>query len=114
MSHSIGSNLKTIVRSSISIPVELVAVTIQVVADATNVTSDAISGTVPTVKQLGTISGHFVMGAVNSELSEKELKEKTAGVSFGSLMDNMQAGSGGAGQSTTKAISGFFADEVQS
>lgn len=111
MSKSIGSNIKSIVRSSISIPVELVAVTVQVVADTTSVASDAISGVVPTTKQLGTITGHFVMGAVNSELSEAELIKKVEGLSFTSLMADMQAGSGGAGQSTAKAISGFFADE---
>jgi len=111
MSNSIGSNIKNIVRSSISIPVELVAVTVQVVSDTTNVASDAISGVVPTTKQFGTITGHFLMGAVNSKLSEAELKAKTEGLTFNSFMSNAVEGSGGAGQSTTKAISGFFADE---
>ena len=107
MSKSIGSNIRTIIRESINIPTTLLAVTAEVTADVASVTSDAIRGTVPTVKDLGTATGHFAVGVANSELSEEELAEKTAGMSFAQLRAGMATKAGKAGQTTAK----FFSEE---
>ncbi len=111
MSNSIGSNIKTIIRQSIAIPLELTSVVVEVAADATNVLSSTIRGTVPTTKQLGAITGHFVVGAANSDLTEEQLNVLTKDMSFGKIMDDIAAGSGSAGQSSTKAVSKFFAED---
>ncbi len=110
MSTSIGSNIKTIARQSINIPLQLTAVTVEVVSDAADLTSGAIGGIMPTTKSLLKSTGHFVIGAVNSELSEAELLKKTEAMTVNQILSDMETGSGKAGQSTTKAIADFFAE----
>ena len=108
---TIGANIRTIVRESINLPLDLGAALITVAADTMGITTAAIRGTVPTVKQLGTASGNFAMGAANSDLTEEELADKTAGMSLALLMQQAVDGSGSAGQSTTKAVSEFFSEK---
>lgn len=111
MSKSIGSNIKTIVKQAINIPLELTSVVVEVAADAANLTSATISGVKPTTQTFGVITGHFLMGAVNSELSEEDLKKKIDKISFDKLRKDVESGSGKAGQSTTRAITEFFSEE---
>ena len=111
MSKSIGSNLKTVVRESINIPLTLLTVSIEVASDAAELTSNTIGGVLPTTKSLLKATGHFAVGAVNSELSEKELNEKLATITLSEVLRNIESGSGKAGQSTAKATLEFFAEE---
>ena len=107
---SIGSNIKSIIKTSINIPLELLSVTVEVVNDATQLTSASIRTVVPTAKALTSATTNFVVGAANSELSEDELKEKVQGITAESLIQAIEDKSGKAGQLASKKVSAFFAD----
>jgi hypothetical protein len=111
MSKSIGSNIKTIIKQSINIPLELITVSVEVVSDAANLASSAISNTVPTVNAVAEATTRFAVGAANPELGNKELDAKTADLSFEGVLQGIVDKSGKAGQSTSNALLDFFADE---
>mgnify|MGYP000557052447 CR=1 FL=1 len=111
MTKSIGSNIKVVIKESINIPTTLLAVGAEVAADLTTVTAAAIRGVVPTTKQAGKISGHFLLGAVKYDTPEAELMQELSTMSLATVLASAEQGSVRAGQSVGRASVGFFADE---
>jgi hypothetical protein len=75
MSKSIKSNVKTVSRNSVSIPMEAAATTLELASDISDLALNTVRGAVPTTKRLGNIFGMFFTGMLNSDLDEQEAKE---------------------------------------
>ena len=103
MSKSISTNLKTIVKQSTNLPLELTAASVELLADASTLCSAFITEVVPTAKDVGRATGIFVLGVFNSELTDDQLKAKAATLSFASIRASIVAGAGKAGQCLVKA-----------
>ena len=103
MSNWIGTNLKTIAKQSVNLPLELTGASVELLADATSLGSAFITEVVPTAKDVGRATGTFLLGVFNSELTEEELNAKASSLSFASIREAMVAGAGKAGQDLMKA-----------
>jgi hypothetical protein len=103
MSKSITTNLKTIVKQSTNLPLELTAASVELLADVATLGSAFITEVVPTTKDVGRATGIFVLGVFNSELTDDQLKAKASTLSFASIRASMVAGAGKAGQGLVKA-----------
>jgi hypothetical protein len=75
MTTSIKTNVKTITRNSVSIPMEAVATTLEVASDVSDLALSTVRSAIPTTKRFGSILGMFVTGMFNSELDENEAKK---------------------------------------
>ena len=98
MSKSINTNLKTIVKQSVNLPLGLTAASVELVADVATLGSSFITGVVPTAKDVGKATGTFVLGVLNSELTDEQLNDKASMLSFASIRASIVAGAGKAGQ----------------
>jgi hypothetical protein len=98
MSKSITTNLKTIVKQSTNLPLELTAASVELLADVATLGSSCIKEVIPTAKDVGKATGTFVLGVFNSELSEDELKAKASTLTWASIRASVVAGAGKAGQ----------------
>ena len=103
MRKSISTNLKTIVKQSTNLPLELTAASVELLADVATLGSGFITGVVPTAKDVGKATGTFLLGVFNSELTDEELNTKASTLSFASIRASMVAGAGRAGQELVKA-----------
>mgnify|MGYP001268208809 CR=1 FL=1 len=103
MSKSISTNLKTIVKQSTNLPLELTAASVELLADVATLGSGFITGVVPTAKDVGKATGTFVLGVFNSELTDEQLKAKASTLTFASIRASLVAGAGKAGQGLVKA-----------
>ena len=103
MRKSISTNLKTIVKQSTNLPLELTAASVELLADVATLGSGFITGVVPTAKDLGKATGTFVLGVFNSELTDEELKAKASTLTFAPIRASMVAGAGRTGQELVKA-----------
>lgn len=74
MTNSIKTNVKTITRNSVSIPVEAAATTLELASDVSDLALSTVRGALPTTKRLGNIVGLFVTGMLKSEMDEDEAK----------------------------------------
>jgi hypothetical protein len=110
MSKSISTNLKTITKQSVNLPLVLTSASVELLADATTLGSSFIKEVVPTAKDVGKATGTFVLGVFNSELTEEELNTKASTLSFASIRKAMVSGAGKAGQNLVKA---WNEDEVE-
>lgn len=70
---TVMKNTKSIVKHSVNIPLELGAISLELVADTTSFVARNIREVVPVTKQLGSITGKFVYGMVNAD--EKDLNK---------------------------------------
>jgi hypothetical protein len=107
MSKSIKSNVKTVSRNSVSIPMEAAATTLELASDISDLALNTVRGAVPTTKRLGNIFGMFVTGMFNSELDEQEAKKLYDETTLGSVFTKIEKASLKAGQDL---VSGW--DEV--
>jgi hypothetical protein len=103
MTKSISTNLKTIVKQSVNLPLELTEASVGLLADVATLGSTFITEVVPTAKDVGKATGTFVLGVFNSELSEDELKAKASTLTWASIRASVVAGAGKAGQGLVKA-----------
>ena len=110
MSKSITTNLKTIVKQSTNLPLQLTAASVELIADEATLGSSCIKEVIPTAKDVRRATGIFVLGVLNSELTDDQLKAKAATLSFASIRASIVAGAGKAGQGLVKA----WDDEVPS
>jgi hypothetical protein len=94
MSKSISTNLKTIIKQSTNLPLELTAASVELLADVATLGSAFITEVVPTTKDVGRATGTFVLGVFNSALSEEELKAKASTLTFASIRASIVAGAG--------------------
>lgn len=102
MSKSIKSNVKTVTRNSVSIPVEAAATTLEVASDVSNLALGTIRGAVPTTKRLGNIVGMFVTGMFNSEMEEQEAKRLYEVTTLETVFTKIEEASLKAGQDLVK------------
>ena len=98
MTKSIMTNVKTVTRNSVSIPVEAAATTLEVASDVSNLALGTVRGAVPTTKRLGSIVGMFVTGMFNSELNEQEAKKLYQETTLESVFARIEKASLKAGQ----------------
>jgi hypothetical protein len=98
MSKSITTNLKTIVKQSTNLPLELTSASVELLADIATLSSAFITEVVPTAKDVGKATGAFVLGVFNSALSKEELKAKASTLTWASIRASIVAGAGKAGQ----------------
>jgi hypothetical protein len=103
MSKSITTNLKTIVKQSVNLPLELTEASVGLLADVATLGSTFITEVVPTAKDVGKATGTFVLGVFNSALSEEELKAKASTLTWASIRASVVAGAAKAGQGLVKA-----------
>ena len=103
--------MKTIVKHSTNLPLELTAASVELLADVATLGSGFITGVVPTAKDVGKATGTFVLGVFNSELTDEQLKAKASTLTFASIRASVVAGAGKAGQGLVKA---WDDDEVTS
>jgi hypothetical protein len=98
MSKSITTNLKTITKQSVNLPLELTAASVELLADVATLGSSCIKEVIPTAKDVGKATGTFMLGVFNSALSEEELKAKASTLTWASIRASVVAGAGKAGQ----------------
>ena len=103
MSKSISTNLKTIVKQSVNLPLELTEASVGLLADVATLGSTCIKEVIPTAKDVGMATGTFVLGVFNSELTDEQLKAKASTLTFASIRASVVAGAGKAGQGLVKA-----------
>jgi len=103
MTKSTSTNLKTIVKQSTNLPLQLTAASVELLADVATLGSGFITGVVPTAKDVGKATGTFVLGVFNSELTDEQLKAKASALTFSSIRASIVAGAGKAGQGLVKA-----------
>ena len=83
---------------STSLPLELTAASVELLADASTLGSAFITEVIPTAKDVGKATGTFVLGLFNSELTDEQLKAKASTLTFASIRASIVAGAGKAGQ----------------
>jgi hypothetical protein len=88
---------------STSLPLELTAASVELLADASTLGSAFITEVVPTAKDAGKAKGTFVLGLFNSELIDEQLKAKASTLTWASIRVSIVAGAGKAGQGLVKA-----------
>jgi hypothetical protein len=98
MSKSIKSNVKTVSRNSLSIPVEAAATTLELASDISDLALNTVRGAVPTTKRLGNIFGMFFTGMLNSDLDEQEAKELYQQTTLETVFSRIEQASLKAGQ----------------
>ena len=98
MSKSIKSNVKTVTRNSVSIPMEAAATTLELASDVSDLALNTIRGAVPTTKRLGSIVGMFVTGMFNSDLDEQEAKKLYQQTTLETVFSRIEQASLKAGQ----------------
>ena len=98
MSQSISNNLKTIVKLSVNLPLELTGASVELLADIASLSSTTIKEVVPTVKDVGNATGTFELGMFNSKLTQEELEVKSSSISLSSIRAAMIDGAGKANQ----------------
>ena len=103
MSKSISTNLKTIVKQSVNLPLELTEASVGLLADVATLGSTCIKEVIPTAKDVGKATGTFVLGVFNSDLTEDQLSAKASTLTFASIRATVVAGAGKAGQGLVKA-----------
>jgi hypothetical protein len=103
MSKSIGTNVRTIIKQSVNLPLELTEASVGLLADVATLGSTLITEVVPTAKDVGKATGTFVLGIFNSELTDEELRAKASTLTFSSIRASIVAGAGQAGQGLVKA-----------
>ena len=104
MSKSISTNLKTIVKQSTNLPLELTAASVELLADVATLGSTCIKEVIPTAKDVGKVTGTFMVGMFNSDLTDEQLKAKASTLTFASIRASIVAGAGKAGQGLVKAL----------
>jgi len=95
----------------ISIPVEALSLSAELVNDATVLTSYTIRGIKPTVASFGKCTGHFTVGLVNPTATEEEVQAKLETMTVLSFKEAAEANAAKAGQSVSKAALDFFSEE---
>jgi len=103
MSKSIGTNVRTIIKQSVNLPLELTEASVGLLADVATLGSTFITEVVPTAKDVGRATGTFVLGIFNSELTDEELHAKASTLTFASIRASVVARAGQAGQGLVKA-----------
>ena len=103
MTKSIMTNVKTVTRNSVSIPVEAAATTLEVASDVSNLALGTVRGAIPTTKRLGSIVGMFVAGMFNSEMEEQEAKKLYKETTLETVFTKIEEASLKAGQDLVKA-----------
>ena len=104
MTKSIMTNVKTVTRNSVSIPVEAAATTLEVASDVSSLALGTVRGAIPTTKRLGSIVGMFVTGMFNSELDEQEAKKLYKETTLETVFTKIEEASLKAGQDLVKAL----------
>ncbi len=103
MTKSFKSNVKTITRNSVSIPVQAAATTLEVASDVSDLALGTVRGAIPTTKRLGSIVGMFVTGMFNSEMEEQEAKKLYKETTLETVFTKIEEASLKAGQDLVKA-----------
>ena len=103
MTNSIKSNVKTVTRNSVSIPMEAAATTLEVASDVSDLALSTVRGAIPTTKRLGSIVGMFVTGMFNSEMEEQEVKKLYKETTLETVFAKIEEASLKAGQDLVKA-----------
>ena len=109
VSNTIGQDLKEITHLLVKLPVRATAVSLRLGAKTLSLTMDVVEATPEVGGELIEIHKRAVYGAFHSDLTEVQANKGYEALSFASIRKDAVAGSVGAGQSTTKAVSGFFA-----
>ena len=104
MTNTIKSNIKTIARNSVHVPVEVAATTLEVAADLTTLSMRAVSGAVPTAKQLGTIVGMFTTGLFTSDMTEEAATKLYKETTLADVMLKIEAAALKAGQDAARLL----------
>ena len=103
MTNSIKSNVKTVTRNSVSIPMEAAATTLEIASDVSDLALGTVRGAIPTTKRLGNIVGMFVTGMFNSEMEEQEVKKLYKETTLETVFAKIEEASLKAGQDLMKA-----------
>jgi hypothetical protein len=98
MSKSIKTNVKTVTRNSVSIPMEAAATTLELASDVSDLALNTVRGAIPTTKRLGNILGMFMTGVCNSDLDEQEAKKLYQETTLESMFARFEQASLKAGQ----------------
>jgi hypothetical protein len=104
MSKSIKTNVKTVSRNSLSIPVEAAATTLELASDISDLALNTVRGAIPTTKRLGNIFGMFVTGMFNSELDEQQAKKLYKETTLETVFTKIEEASLKAGQNLVKVL----------
>ena len=83
---------------STNLPLELTAASVELLADASTLSSSFITEVVPTAKDVGKATGTCVLGVFNSELTDEQVKAKASTLTFASIRTSIVAGAGKVGQ----------------
>jgi hypothetical protein len=109
---SIGTNIKSLVKTSINIPLEVLGLTAELANDAVQLTSATVRGVVPTASALLKATVEFGIGTVNPQATDEELAKKLVEADFADMFNTTLAKSGRAGRTASKTFIDFFEEET--
>jgi uncharacterized cupredoxin-like copper-binding protein len=101
---STKSNIKTIARSTVSIPAELGATAVQLTADATSLLSGVIRGAVPAAVAGGHMVGKFMAGMAMSDAKPEDVAAIYNNTTLADVMSMIDAGAVKAGQAVANSL----------
>jgi hypothetical protein len=110
---SIGSNIKSILRTTANIPLEATDALVQVTNDLTQVTSATVRGITPFTKGFFKATTNFTVALFNPNATDEELDKILEETTFSNVLESTLQGSGRAGRSTSRAFIEFFEEETE-
>ena len=102
MTTSIKKSTKTIVKTSVALPLEVGATALEVTAEASQFVLNAVRGLMPATKAIGRSTVMLGYGMAYSDESEEQVQERVGRASLLSMFESMEAGAIKTGQSFAK------------
>lgn len=102
MTASIKTSTKTIVKTSVALPLEVGATALEVTAEASQFVLNVVRGFMPATKAIGRSTIMLGYGMAYSDESEEQVKERVGRASILSVLEGIEAGAIKTGQAFTK------------
>ena len=102
MTNSIKKSTKTIVKTSVALPLEVGATALEVAAEASQLVLNAVRGLMPAAKAIGRSTVMLGYGLVYSDESKEQVQKRVGRASLLSMLESLEAGAIKTGQSLAK------------
>ena len=102
MTTSIKKSTKSIVKTSVALPLEVGATALEVTAEASQFVLNAVRGLMPAAKAIGRSTVMLGYGMAYSDESEEQVQKRVGRASLLSMLESMEAGAIKSGQSLAK------------
>jgi hypothetical protein len=99
---TVKKSTKTIIETSVALPLEVGATALEVTAEASQFVLNAVRGLMPATKAIGRSTVMLGYGMAYSDESEEQIRERVGRASLLSILESMEAGAIKTGQSFVK------------